>query len=43
MSRILRRLRVHGLIEKAPLCNRYYLSLKLKELVVILDAAAPRP
>jgi hypothetical protein len=50
MSRILRRLRTHGLIKKATHCYKYYLTvlgkqvvalgLKLKELVVIPELAA---
>jgi hypothetical protein len=50
MSRILRRLRTHGLIKKAAHCYKYYLTvlgkqvvalgLKLKELVIIPDLAA---
>lgn len=50
MSRILRRLRTHGLIKKASHCYKYYLTvlgkqvvalgLKLKELVIIPDLAA---
>jgi len=49
MSRILRRLRTHGLIKKASRCYKYYLTvlgkqvialgLKLKELVVIPELA----
>jgi DNA-binding HxlR family transcriptional regulator len=45
MSRILRRLRIHGLIKKASHCYKYYLTalgkqvvtlgLKLKELVIV--------
>ncbi|HYL73226.1 MAG TPA: hypothetical protein VEU96_03420, partial [Bryobacteraceae bacterium] len=45
MSRMLRRLRTHGLIKKATHCYKYYLTtlgkqvvalvLKLKELVII--------
>ncbi len=52
MSRILRRLRTHGLIKKASHCYKYYLtvpgkqavalSLKLKELVIIPELAASR-
>lgn len=52
MSRILRRLRVHGLLKKAPFCYKYYLTalgkqvialgLKLKELVIIPDLAFSR-
>jgi hypothetical protein len=51
ISRILRRLRVHGLIKKASHCYKYYLTalgkqavalgLKLKQLVIIPDLAAP--
>ena len=50
MSRILRRLRTHGLIKKATHCYKYYLTvlgkqvvalgLKLKELVIIPELAA---
>jgi hypothetical protein len=50
MSRILRRLRAHGLLKKASRCYKYYLTalgkevvalgLKLKELVIIPDLAA---
>ncbi len=50
MSRILRRLRVHGLIKKASRCYKYYLTalgkqavtlgLKLKELVIIPELAS---
>jgi len=50
MSRILRRLRVHGLVKKARHCYKYYLTmlgkqaiatgLKLKELVIIPELAA---
>jgi hypothetical protein len=50
MSRILRRLRTHGLIKKASHCYKYYLTvfgkqvvalgLKLKELVIIPELAA---
>ncbi len=50
MSRILRRLRTHGLIKKAAHCYKYYLTalgkqvvalgLKLKELVIIPELAA---
>ena len=50
MSRILRRLRTHGLIKKASHCYKYYLTvlgkqvvalgLKLKELVIIPQLAA---
>ncbi|HSL04837.1 MAG TPA: hypothetical protein VK901_15015, partial [Nitrospiraceae bacterium] len=49
MSRILRRLRAHGLIKKATHCYKYYLTafgkqvvtlgLKLKELVIIPQLA----
>ena len=49
MSRILRRLRAHGLIKKASHCYKYYLTafgkqvvtlgLKLKELVIIPQLA----
>ncbi len=49
-SRILRRLRTHGLIKKASHCYKYYLTalgkqvvalgLKLKELVIIPELAA---
>jgi hypothetical protein len=49
MSRILRRLRTHGLIKKASHCYKYYLTvlgkqvvalgLKLKELVIIPELA----
>jgi len=49
MSRILRRLRTHGLIKKAAHCYKYYLTalgkqvvalgLKLKELVIIPELA----
>ena len=49
MSRILRRLRTHGLIKKASHCDKYYLTvlgkqvvalgLKLKELVIIPEFA----
>jgi len=49
MSRILRRLRTHGLIKKASHCYKYYLTvlgkqvvalgLKLKEMVIIPDLA----
>jgi len=52
MSRILRRLRTHGLIKKASHCYKYYLTalgkqvvsvgLKLKELVIIPRLAAAR-
>ena len=51
ISRILRRLRTHGLIKKASHCYKYYLTvlgkqvvalgLKLKELVIIPQLAAP--
>jgi len=51
MSRILRRLRTHGLVKKASHCYRYYLTslgkhvialgLKLKELVILPELAAP--
>ena len=51
MSRILRRLRTHGLIKKASHCYKYYLTalgkqvvalgLKLKELVIIPELATP--
>jgi hypothetical protein len=50
MSRMLRRLRTHGLIKKASHCYKYYmtalgkqvvaLGLKLKELVIIPELAA---
>jgi len=50
ISRILRRLRTHGLIKKASHCYKYYLTalgkqgvalgLKLKEPVIIPDLAA---
>jgi hypothetical protein len=50
MSRILRRLRTHGLVKKASHCYKYYLTvlgkqvvalgLKLKELVIIPELAA---
>lgn len=50
MSRILRRLRMHGLIKKASHCYKYYLTLlgkqvvalgrKLKQLVIIPELAA---
>lgn len=50
MSRILRRLRTHGLIKKASRCYKYYLTalgkqvvalgLKLKELLIIPELAA---
>jgi hypothetical protein len=50
ISRILRRLRIHGLIKKASHCYKYYLTtlgkqtvalgLKLKELVIIPQLAA---
>ena len=50
MSRILRRLRTHGLIKKASRGYKYYLTapgrqvvalgLKLKELVILPDLAA---
>jgi len=50
ISRLLRRLRTHGLIKKASRCYKYYLTelgrqsialgLKLKELVIIPDLAA---
>jgi hypothetical protein len=50
ISRILRRLRTHGLIKKASHCYRYYLTtfgkqvvalgLKLKELVIIPELSA---
>jgi hypothetical protein len=50
MSRILRRLRTHGLIKKATHCYKYYLTvlgkqvvalgLKLKQLVIIPELAA---
>ena len=50
MSRVLRRLRTHGLIKKASHCYKYYLTvlgrqtvalgLKLKELVIIPELAA---
>ena len=50
MSRILRRLRTHGLIKKASHCYKYYLTvlgkqvvalgLKLKELIIIPELAA---
>jgi hypothetical protein len=50
MSRIIRRLRTHGLIKKASHCYKYYLTtlgkqivalgLKLKELVIIPELAA---
>jgi hypothetical protein len=50
MSRIMRRLRLHGLIKKASHCYKYYLTalgkqvvalgLKLKELVIIPELAA---
>jgi hypothetical protein len=50
MSRILRRLRTHGLIKKASHCYKYYmtvlgkqvvaLGLKLKQLVIIPELAA---
>ena len=54
ISRMLRRLRTHGLIKKASHCYKYYmtalgkqvvaLGLKLKELVIIPElAAAPAP
>ena len=53
MSRILRRLRTHGLIKKASHCYKYYLTalgkqvvalgLKLKELVIIPELAAVPP
>lgn len=54
MSRLLRRLRTHGLIKKATHCYKYYLTvlgkqvvalgLKLKELVIIPElAVAPCP
>jgi hypothetical protein len=49
MSRLLRRLRMHGLIKKASHCYKYYLTalgkqvvalgLKLKELVIIPELA----
>jgi hypothetical protein len=49
MSRILRRLRTHGLIKKASHCYKYYLTtlgkqvvalgLKLKELVIVPQLA----
>ena len=49
MSRILRRLRTHGLIKKASHCYKYYmtvlgkqavaLGLKLKQLVIIPELA----
>ena len=52
MSRILRRLRSHGLIKKAAHCYKYYLTalgkravtlgLKLKEMVIIPELA-PAP
>ena len=52
MSRILRRLRTHGLIKKASHCYKYYLTalgkqaialgLKLKELVIIPELATCR-
>ena len=51
ISRILRRLRTHGLIKKASHCYKYYLTVrgkqvvalgrKLKELVIIPQLAAP--
>src|SRR5262252_9250338 len=51
MSRILRRLRTHGLIKKASHCYKYYLTplgkqvvalgLKLKELIILPQLAAP--
>jgi hypothetical protein len=50
MSRILRRLRTHGLLKKASHCYKYYLTalgkqvialgFKLKELIIIPDLAA---
>jgi hypothetical protein len=50
MSRVLRRLRTHGLLKKASYCYKYYLTalgkqvvalgLKLKELVIIPELAA---
>ena len=50
MSRIIRRLRTHGLVKKASHCYKYYLTalgkqvvalgLKLKELVIIPALAA---
>jgi hypothetical protein len=50
MSRVLRRLRTHGLIKKASHCYKYYLTtlgkqvvalgLKLRELVIIPQLAA---
>jgi hypothetical protein len=50
MSRIIRRLRTHGLLKKATHCYKYYLTalgkqvvalgLKLKELVIIPELAA---
>jgi hypothetical protein len=53
MSRILRRLRTHGLIKKATHCYKYYLTvlgkqvvalgLKLKELVIIPELAGALP
>jgi hypothetical protein len=53
MSRILRRLRTHGLIKKASHCYKYYLTflgkqvvalgLKLKELVIIPELAGAPP
>ncbi len=49
-SRLLRRLRLHGLVKKAAHCYKYYLTalgkqvvatgLKLKELVIIPELAA---
>jgi hypothetical protein len=52
MSRILRRLRTHGLIKKASHCYKYYLTvlgkqavalgLKLKQLVIIPELAVSR-
>jgi hypothetical protein len=53
MSRILRRLRTHGLIKKASHCYKYYLTalgkqviapgLKLNELVIVPELAAASP
>ena len=53
MSRIIRRLRTHGLIKKARHCYKYYLTaigkqvvalgLKLKELVIVPELAAVSP
>ena len=51
VSRLLKRLRVHGLIKKASRCYKYYLTavgqqvislgLRLKNLVIIPELATP--